>query len=221
MIQRKINDGITRQRDSIATARSGRTITTTTTQTWVGPHALLALKQAASEKYCTGTSLTPSAADGGTLTLVIETSYEIPEEEAALPDPVIEVIWQELRLPVMQHPAFATITPERRKEIRKLAETEGAEPPDVLLELYLYNLLAGGTTEYATGVPVVRRTTAKRNGDVGGGNAWFRDTPPVDVAGGWEWMKTADERRHDGTTYSQVEEWTGAEDWDSVLYPGT
>ena len=218
-VQRKINDGITKQRDAVATSKSGQTITVTTTETWVGPHAMLARKQAAVWKFCVSTSLVPSAADSGTLTLVRETKYEIPAEEAALPEPVIEVIWQELRLPVMQHPAFKDIPADRKKKIREKAETEGAEPPTDAAELKLYNLLASGTTEYATGVPVVRKTTAKRKGDVGGGEAWVRGTPPTEVGGTWEWMKSSDERRFDGTTFSQVEEWLGAKEWDDVLYP--
>ena len=76
-----------------------------------------------------------------------------------------------------------------------------------------------GTTEWSTGVPVVRRTTTKRTGKEDKGKAWFRDTPPVDVEGDWEFLKTVNETRRDGKSYTQTEEWTGAKEWDHDLYP--
>lgn len=219
-IDRKLNQGITKLRDSVATEKSGQVQTVTTTETWVGPHALLSRKQQAAWKNCKSTSLAPGAADSGTLTLTRERKYEIPEDEAELPPPTVEVLWQELRVPVMQHPAFKDISPENKKKIREAAEKEDSVPPTNEVELKLYNLLAAGTTEYATGVPVIRRNTTQRKGDVGGGNAWVRANPPEEVEGTWEYMKTSDERRQEGETFTQVEEWTGAKIWDPVLYPG-
>ena len=71
-------------------------------------------------------------------------------------------------------------------------------------------------------MPVVRRTNTKVNGSLTThGGAWFRDEPPVTVDGQWEWMKTRDERRKDGKSFTRTEEWMGATIWDHDLYPMT
>ena len=222
-IDRKINQGISKLRDAVATSISGSTITRTITETWVGPYVLLQRKQESVWRTALNTSLTPTAADSGQLTYTYEQKIDLGTEGTQLPEPTIEVIWQELRKPVTEHPAFASLSAETIKAIRDAAEEplEDATLPPEAGEAggQLYDLLIKGVTEYATGVPVVRRNSTKRAGDAGGGNAWTRESPPVSVPGSWEWMKTADERREDGDTFTLVEEWTGANSWDSTLYP--
>lgn len=213
-----MNQGLTQMRDSVVTSVSGKTVTRTITETWIGEYARLKSKQESSWKTSISTNLQPGDGGNGTLTIVREEKIEL-QEEAELPEPTTEVIWQELRIPVTQHPAFKDLDAETVKKIRKDAESEDGTAPTNEVELKLYNLLAKGVTEYATGVPVVRRNSTKRSGDAGGGNAWVRGNPPVDVSGSWEWMKTADERREDGDTFTLVEEWTGATQWDDTLYP--
>lgn len=219
---RKINQGITKQRDVTSTSVSGDTVTRTITETWVGPYDILKKKQEAVWRNVISTGLNPTAADGGQLTITREEKIVSQSANNSLPPATTEVIWQELRLPIAQHPYFSTLTADQVRLIR--AAAEGAEeeatlPPDAgPVGAKLYSLLAAGTTEYATGVPVVRRTSTRRAGNAGGGNAWIRGNPPVNVAGDWDWLKTADERRKDGDTFTLVEEWTGAKEWDTDLY---
>lgn len=207
----KLSGGLVQQRSTITTNDEG---VTTETQTWTGPYSQLLIKQNAVRATAKSTSLSPTEADGGVLTITYETA---PTDENAPPD-VIELIWAELRLPVTQHPAFKDIPADRKKAIKTLAETEDATAPSDADELKLYNLLAAGTTEYAVGAPVVRRTRTRRR-NPGGGGAWIRETPPALAPAGYEWLKTANETRKEGKSYTHTEEWTGAETWDAILYP--
>lgn len=212
---RKINTGINKIRD-VRTTNDG---VQTKVETWTGPYALLETKQNAIGFSAKSTNLTPDGPNG-TLTI----TYEIPAPEDYQftgSQISIEVVWQELRKPVETAKYFADLTGKQVAAIKKLIDEGGEEPSEgyTAAEIKLYNLLAKGTTEYNTGVPVVRRTTTRKSGNQGGGGAWMRDNPPVDVPGSWEWLKTADERRKDGRSFTLVEEWTAAEEWDKDLYP--
>jgi hypothetical protein len=187
------------------------------TETWTGDYAQLVIKRNAVFLTAKGTSLVPTEAGQGELKITRETTLT----GGARPPSVvtIEVIWQELRLPITEFPAFAAMEISVIKGIVAAAEDPDGFAPEEPTELALYNLLSKGTTEYATGVPVVRRTTTNIAGNVGSGNAWYRENPPVEVEGEWEFLKTADDRREVGRRFDKVEEWTGAKVWDPTLYP--
>lgn len=216
-LNRKLGTGIVQLKNSYTT-EEGTTITET--EKWTGPHADLLIKLKAVFQTVKSTSLTPTGAGEGELTIVRETV----SDNSRLPKTVtLEVIWQELRLPIEQHPYFADMTDDE-VQIVKDAAAQGIyvgfgrmAHGDLAYELagmYLRHL-----TEYNTGVPVVRRTTTKQRGDLAAGNAWFRDDPPVDVPGGWVWLKSADDRRREGKSYTQIEEWIGGKNLSPILYP--
>ena len=215
-LNRKLGKGCIQLKSSYTT-EEGTTITET--EKWTGPHADLLVKLRAVFQLVKSTSLTPTGAGEGELTIVRETV----SDNSRLPKTVtLEVIWQELRLPIEQHPHFASLTPQ---EIRIIQEGRDdglyAGFPfgddgcgEALAKMYQKHL-----SEYNTGVPVVRRTTTKQSGNLAAGNAWFRDTPPIDVPGGWDWLKSADDRRREGKSYTQIEEWIGGKKLDDILYP--
>ena len=189
-------------------------------ETWTGPYADLKTKQKAVYLGVKATNLQPSEANHGILTITRELDLSATNE-ATVPNQVtIEVTWQELRRPVETNPYFKDLTQWKIKEMRDLAASENTATLETdEVAQYLLELLLRGTTEWSTGVPVVRRTTTKRSGRENKGMAWFRDDPPVDVAGDWEFLKTANNTQRDGKSFSQIEEWTGAEVWDAKLYP--
>lgn len=192
----------------------------TQTETWTGDYADLIIKRDAVCLTVKGTSLTPTEAGQGELRI----TREISLTGGARPPSVetIELIWQELRQAVELHPFFAELTPDEVKEVKRLADDPDATISEVSAAtgaIELYELLTKGVTEYSLGVPVVRKTTTNVAGNLGSGNAWYRENPPVSIAGGWQFLKTADERRATGRRFDRVEEWTGAKEWSVILYP--
>lgn len=217
-VLRKISTGIIKIKDT-RTVNDG---TLTKVETWTGPYSELETKQNTIGNTANSTSLAPDGPNG-TLTVTYETppseTYEYSGSQKST-----EVIWQELRKPIEQHPMFKDVSETDIKLAREAADTGGAEGEALAGALVsvtqdLYKYYVRGVTEYSLGVPVVRRTKTRRNGSQGGGNAWIRDEPPVKVPGTWQWLKTADERRKDGRTFTHIEEWTAANEWDEKLYP--
>lgn len=212
-IQRKIGTGLVKEKSVRATTPTSITLT----ETWTGPYLELQIKQDSVILTSKSTALSPTDAGDGELTIVYES---VVEEEAELPPPVNELIWSELRLPVQEHPAFNGVSAQRKKEIKAAAESEDGTAPTDPAEKKLYDLLAAGTTEYAIGAPVVRRTQTLDRAP-GGGDAWVRATAPTLAPDGYEWLKTANETREESGTYTHTEEWTGAKKWDDILYPAS
>ena len=210
---RKLSSAIAKIRDT-RTVNDGAQ---TKVETWQGPYNLLEAKQNAIGFKAKSTNLAPDGPNG-----ILTITYEVPAPENyefTGSQTSIEVIWQELRRPIETHPMFAGLSAAEIKDAKTKADAGDAEAPTTALVNKLYEYLVKGTTEYSLGVPLVRRTKTRKGGTQGGGKAWIRDTPPVNVPGDWEFLKTADERRKDGKTFTLVEEWTGAEKWDRDLYP--
>jgi hypothetical protein len=215
---RKLGTGIKKIRD-IRTTNDG---TQTKVETWKGPYKLLEAKQNAIGFSAKATNLAPDGPNG-----ILTVTYEIPAPEDYQftgSQTSIEIAWMELRKPIEQHSMFKNVPATEIKKAKDAAELEGeaseaaAQQLDTIAKK-LYDYLIKGTTEYSTGVPVVRRTKTRQAGNQGGGGAWMRDSPPVSIPGGWDWLKTADERRKDGRSFTLVEEWTAAMEWDKELYP--
>ena len=196
---------------------------------WEGPMDELRALQADIKSSYTTTQLTPTKGGHGKLTATLTTSPNSGPPEAPKGDITIEVEWPELRQPVETNPAFNDFSAESKALIRKYAADgkKFSEIPmsfiDPTLAEKLFKLIASGTTEWSTGVPVVRRTT-KNASSLAKGATWYRDTPPVSVprggsGGSWDWMKTVDRRTRVGADIQMIEEWMGSADWDSTLYP--
>lgn len=195
---------------------------------WEGPMDELVAYQEEIKADYTTTQITPTKGGHGRLVATITAGDGGPPAPPE-GDLTIEVEWVELRLPVETNPAFSALSKPSKSLIRNYA-AEGklfSEIPmsfiDSELAEKLFNLIAGGTTEYSTGVPVVRQTT-KNASAISHGWAWYRDTPPVSIPRGgsgetWEWLKTTDRRVKVGNDITQIEEWTGSVEWDADLYP--
>ena len=199
---------------------------TTVSDVWEGTMAeLLAHRDSIMGAYTT-TQISPTK--GGHGRLVASITNESPGGGSPGPtgDETIEVEWVELRLPVEKNSFFHDLTNETKGVIRKLA-TAGAKADELsvitdgsdwAIVFALYELIAGGTSDYSTGVPVVRRTT-RGAGSLTKGSAWYRETPPATIPGDWEFLKTCDRRTKVGGTVHRIEEWTGSAQWDTDLYP--
>lgn len=167
-----------------------------------------------------------------TLERTLPASQDYPHDRGG--EETIEVIWREVMLPIRQIPSVVsaiqaeTITADKLAVYEKNA-IEGIydiDPFDEGEASTIYTeyvkLLQKGITEFPSAVPVVRRTTSRQNASqnrLGLGQAYIRDEPPTTVPGDWEWLKTSDERRRDGRTYTQVEEWTGGKELSTLIYP--
>lgn len=210
---KKRQTNITKHSDSIRSSDNGASVTRI--ETWVGPYDQLITKQNAAIATAKETSLDPTEAGEGRLAI----TYIEPSRSTEGSNTTIEVIWAELRKKIEEHPRYADLSQTDLNRIHK----EVADPnPDrspiftdpLAQELYLK--LISGTTEYSIGAPVVRRTTTNPT-NLDAGSAWVRSTPPAGPSG-YEWLKTADEIRHQGSDWQRVEEWTGAQEWDANLY---
>ena len=200
---------------------------TSISDVWEGPMSeLLAHRDSIKSSYTT-TQITPTK--GGHGRLVASITIESPDGSTSGPtgDDSIEVEWVELRLPVEKNHFFFNLTSETKAIIRKLATagtkmdelaTNITDGSDWAVVMALYELIAGGTSDYSTGVPVVRRTT-RGAGSLAKGSAWYRDSPPVSIPGDWQFLKTCDRRTKVGGTIHRIEEWTGSALWDTDLYP--
>lgn len=218
IIRKSIKGSGTVKLKSTVTSQEGTVVTTV--ETYTGPYDALVAQQAAVIATAKATSLTPTEAGEGKLDITTEIENEGFSMESKR-SVSVEVIWQELRQPIETHKIFKDIAAKRKAEIKKMVDDAKAEHPTEKLEKLLYNYLANGTTEWVTGVPVVRRTTTKAfasSKTMRSGSAWVRGAPPISVPG-FEFMKTADERHKEKGSYTQIEEWTGAWMWDPNLYP--
>lgn len=137
-----------------------------------------------------------------------------------------EVEWVQLEKSISEHPAFTdALTEDAIATIIKAAENNEALPATngqgETATLALYNRVRAGVTSYIVYAPVIRRTSALTSAP-SSSNAGGRENPPGGlVSGDWEWLKTADRVVSPGqnSDYEQIEEWTGADVWDPVLYP--
>ena len=216
-VQRKLGKGIQQVHSSITTEKGN---TFTEVEKFTGPYGELLILLAAIWQSVKSCSLSPQTGGEGELTI----TRELVTDKNNLPKTTtLEVVWQETRMPVECHPAFKLMTSAEVDTVKKKAangiysgmgDLEHADEAYKLMGLYQRNI-----TEYATGTPVVRRTTSNQRGDLAGGGSWYRNTPPVVPPGDWKWMKTSDDRRREGNSYSQIEEWKGFYDLDETLYP--
>lgn len=222
-IKRKRKSGIVRRSRRIATEKE--TFKRTTTEIWEGPLSELEAKQNVWAKDADSTSLSPTEGGNGSLEIVTSVAMEVPNSRygfGGAAQTTIEIEWVELRKKLETHPFFEGVSDEDRVKIKQAIDNPdpGQSPALSGMALELYLKLLRGQTEYSMAVPVVRRTT-HRPSSTNAQGAWFRDSPPVSVPGGWEWLKTANRITTAGRDVNRVEEWTGAEEWDTDIYPAT
>lgn len=211
---KKRQTNITKLSDSIRTSDNGASVTRV--ETWVGPYDQLVTKQNAAIATAKETSLDPTDAGEGRLTI----TYVEPPRSTEGSNTIIEVVWAELRKKIEEHPRYADLSQADLNRIHKEVADPNPESSPTFTDpkaQELYLKLISGTTEYSIGAPVVRRTTTNPT-SLNAGAAWVRSTPPAGPSG-YQWLKTSDEIRRQGNDWQRVEEWTGAQEWDSNLYP--
>lgn len=166
-------------------------------------------------------------------------SITAPEEPADTA-PVFEREWVLLEKDIRVHPRFLTggtyaLTPTDRAQLGVWE----SEPDAVLKAAYKYSAggthtlsanaqilaskLLNGETHYLIFTPVARRTTFGYAFIPVSTNVGLIESPPANCGAPtdvWQYMKTADRAiRKWGQYGERVEEWTGANLWDTVLYP--
>lgn len=139
-----------------------------------------------------------------------------------------------LEKPIETHPYYSLITsaqwarfntweaepdPTLKGDLQyKIPGTEEVETLTGILAGLAQKKLSG-TTTYILPAPIVRRTSTSLEEPETGGVGKISD--PGSGPEGYQWLKTADRaifRKSDGR-WERIEEWTGAEAWDSELYP--
>lgn len=216
-IRRRRANNIVKLNNRITTDRSAGT--RLVTETWVGPYDQLLIKQQAVESLASSTDLLPGDADTGILTITTATAPANPNPGTGSNE-TIEVEWVELRKKLEDHPRYSAIDDNDRRKIRAAINNPNPDQSPAIsgLALDLYLKLLRGQTDYSLAVPVIRRTSTGFV-QISSGGAWFRQSPPISVGGAWQFLKTADRILIQGRTFTRVEEWTGAEEWDADIYP--
>ena len=132
----------------------------------------------------------------------------------------------QLEKSITEHPFFAdTLSADAINTIVQAAEA-GEPLPDFSSSggqtkaTGLYNRLRAGVESYIVFAPLVRKTTplGAKPDDL---EAGIREDPPEEPGGTWQYLKTADRAVSPGqdSAWDRIEEWTGADVWDPILYP--
>jgi hypothetical protein len=169
----------------------------------------------------------------GTSLRVDDASYE------PIGESVFEMEWMELQKPLETHPEMINLASTRPRYDadgnvsptgRQRTWDDWAELTDDDVGTGLGITLAkykeyreAGVESFIVYQPVARRTTHYIRGGIQTGKCGIRIPPPVGCGApeGYQWLKTADRVSRSGRTTARVEEWTGAEKWDTTLYPAT
>lgn len=187
--------------------------------------------------------------DGGAgiIKLVLEAEQSNSEYSTEpIGEPIYEVEAVELQKPLEQHPQVGILSPVRQKfnedgfpdpdkgkqrtwdNWPELTDADSA-PPGVAFDYFATGsvtlakykeLREKGVESWATGYPVARRTSYYI-GQPQTFRIYVRQTPPIACGAptGYQYLRTADRVAREGRRCTRVEEWTGAEEWDSLLYP--
>lgn len=149
-----------------------------------------------------------------------------PDDGGGHPPSTIEIEWVQLEKSITEHPYFTNaLTADAINQIVTAAEAGDPLPAfggggGQTEATGLYNRLRQGVDSYLVFSPVVRKTTPLTDKPTGQ-SAGSREAPPETPSGTWEYLKTADRSVSPGqdSKWERVEEWTGADVWDPILYP--
>jgi len=138
---------------------------------------------------------------------------------STIDQPTYEVEWVQLEKPIEQHDKYKNIDAAELRKVKAAIAEDQDYTGTVADAQKLYAKLLRGQDTYLVFSPVVRATTPRSNQPTGS-SAGARDNPPISVSGSWEWLKTADRSVSPGQTsdWDQIEEWTGADEWDADIY---
>ena len=148
-------------------------------------------------------------------------------------DPVYELEWSREDKDIKNNPKFQAggtyaLTDAERREVTDALEGNGPLPTTGS-KYELFKRLQRGVTSYPIGIPVARSTTYSITRPTSSGT-WVRGTPPAlcgaptnspQTGAAYVYVKTADRvvRRSGG--FERIQEWSGFEDVDELLYPAS
>jgi hypothetical protein len=146
-------------------------------------------------------------------------------------DPVYELDWTRVDKDLRSHPKFNTggiyaLTNSEKAEVDKAIKGDAAAPTTGN-KLQLYQRLLKGVVAYPVGVPVARSTTYTITRPTATGT-WIRGTPPAlcgapannpQSGAAYTYVKTADRIIKRSGGFERVQEWSGFEDADELIYP--
>ncbi len=183
--------------------------------------ALAAVQPAKGSAYGGGvvrkSELRPGRGNLGTLTIEVGADDTGGTVELSVR---YEILWQQLEKPILSHPLFAADAEAVAKwaESEDRAKTYDALPSE---QKSVAERILKGIESYLVWSPVLTKTSTYSNRPTTGG-CGVREAPPSAAVppSGYEWLKTADQAvQQDDGNWVRTQQWTGADEWDAVLYP--
>ena len=177
-----------------------------------------------------------------TMSVILEVQI-VPITNPPLPvQPVYEVEWVQLERPIEQHPAYKTLFPDPTGQTQFTADQLTAlnnfnaweNATDAATRSTAYAALTPdfqglaqkkmrGQTTYLLFAPLARVTTLAREITLASACGYtFSEVPDfTELPGGYQWLSTSDRSTRTGTygKWQRVQEWTGADTWDTTIYP--
>jgi hypothetical protein len=177
-----------------------------------------------------------------TMTVLLEVQI-VPITNPPLPaQPVYEIEWVQLERPIEQNPAFKTLFPDPTGATEFTADQLTAlnnfiaweNVADATTRSTAYAALTSdfqalaqkkmrGQTTYLLFAPLARVTTLAREVTLATAcGKVFSEVPNfTELPAGYLWLSTSDRSTRTGTygKWQRVQEWTGADSWDSTIYP--
>jgi hypothetical protein len=146
-----------------------------------------------------------------------------------------EVEWSQLEKPIEQHPRYqsgggAELDSDDLDAIEEWRNATTAEDRSTLYGALTTNAkeladkIRRGQSSYIVPAPVVRKTTKSFETPSSSAQGIRTTSAPVTGApSGYVWLGTADRAVRQGGRgkWERVQEWTGADEWDSDLYPSS
>lgn len=143
-----------------------------------------------------------------------------------------EVEWSQIEKPIEQHPRYLTggdnaLTDADLDAIEEWKNATAASDRSSLYgdlsanAKHLVDKLRRGTTSYIVPAPIARKTTKGFEAPTSSAQGVRTESAPITGApGGYVWLGTADRAVRQGGRgkWERVQEWTGADEWDSDLY---
>jgi hypothetical protein len=141
-----------------------------------------------------------------------------------------EIEWVEVQKKLEQHPRYqiggpAALTASDLDKIEDWRTTTSATERASKFSALSFNAqdfaakVNRGQDSWVIYAPVARQTLRSQSEPTAGGCGVIQSPPPLIAITGYQYLKTADRVSGQGTHWEQTREWTGADSWDSEIYP--
>jgi hypothetical protein len=166
---------------------------------------------------------------GGKGTLIVDVG---PIALPGIADPVgvLEIEWLEVQKRLEQHPRYklggaAQLTNadlDAIEEWRSLSTATQRAAKFATLSINAQEFVSKvnrGQDSFVLYGPVSRQTIRSTIEPISEPCGVIQSPPPDIAVDGYQYLKTADRVQGQGTHWEQIREWTGADEWDSQIYP--